>query len=491
MDRIPVHLPGLGKLSPPRIKTSVFHASTDVNIDCETVRLNDKRLHSLLPSLRRGEVVLQAFRICYRGINDDNVSRCTRGASLRLHLQGAHKEYDIQAHENEFTAVRCGKTTPTRWQMGKGIPPEASTNKKAEFGHVRLLEATPNASNGKLQWAENRRNLTLSPLVSLQPFTGWKMFALTEVQATPGSSELMSLKEGGTITVLTPDGLLSMTVPPNSLTNWPQTKAMFSVTMDTSVMEFEDQNGQMGLTSPVIECQPSGVFFNESSPVSVVVPLPVYATVLEQCPDHVPEVWVSDDSNSAWHPLLDLHGHTVHPIITEAGKGRYQATFATPHFTKFVVLFRNRVADLLGMVSLYKYLTATMISQISKLMDMPDKDGRQMFTIRLDFLINNANTVTNEEFRHLAPYSSPIRLPYGDILVSLDSSLIQPAASHQFERQLGFYDDNPCCVQFECQSADGSEDMITPEMILAAVRVSRQRGNGIFFNDPIALKKVS
>jgi hypothetical protein len=482
MDRsnIAVHLSGIGEFYPPRIKTSTFHASKDVGIDCEIVELSDKRLHSVLQPLRKDEVVLKAFQIHCHGINGADVSRCSYD-NMRLRLNIPNEDDDKAYKSMHNGRLEHGRVTPTRWKAEKG---------ESGIGQVRLLEAAPTSKNEKLVWVENQKNLTLPSFVSLPPFAGSKVFALTAVQTTVRSSKFVSLKKGGVITVLTPDGLLSMTVPPNALTDWPQTDSTFSITMDTRVMEFEDENGQTGLSSPVVECQPSGAVFNESSPVSLVIPLPVYVSVLEKYPNHMPEVWVSDDSNSAWHPLLDSHGHTVHPIITESAEGRYQATFTAPHFTKFVVLFRNRVADLIGMVSLYRYLTVNMASWISRLMDMPDQDGRRLFTIRLDFLIDNADTVTDEDFRQLTPYFSQVRLPYGDVLVSLNSSLIQPAESHQFERRVPFYDDIPCSVQFECQAADGSEDMITPEMILAAVRISRQRGNGIFCNDPIQLKKV-
>lgn len=458
METIPKRLPGVGELSPPRIKDSVFHASRDVrDIEYELVQLDDRRLHGAMRSLGKNEVVVRAFQLRFPEINCKNVSQCTHG-SLKVRWDVSQSAYDIRGSERR-NGVIC-----------------------------RVLQTTPIGDT--VCWTETGCKLKRLPVVGLEPFAGWKMFAVTEIQATAGMSQLISVDAGGRLSVLTSVGMLMMEVPPNALTQWPGLEVEFSVAMDINVLEFEAENGEMGLTSPVVECQPSGMCFKELSPVLLSVPLLGYSTVLERFPNHVPEVWVSDSSNRAWHPLLDSHGRATHPTIKKTANGTYLATFTTPHFTRFGVLFRNRIADLLGMVSLYKYNTASMISHISKLMDMPDTEGRRLFTLRLDFLINNADNATSEEFRQLTPYSCPIRLPYGDVRVSLDSRFIQPTANQQFERRIPFYEDHPCSVQFECQTAESCEDMITPEMVLAAVRVSRWR-NGSFTNDPVPLKKVS
>ena len=449
-----VRIDNVEELSLPHMKHSVFHATQQFEVEYEMLQLDDMRITAdVMKSLRRNAVVLQAFQLRFPDIDANNVGHCT-SAYLSLKRPICKERMCHNANTGERIAT--------------------------------LSEVTP-TFEGRVVCSE----IAIFPCVAeLRPFVGWKMFVICEIQTFPGVSRLIGVQDGGQLGVLTAEGLLTMSVPPNAFTQPDEPTCVFSVNMDMSVMEFEGRDGACGPTSPIVECRPSGACFSKDSSVTISVPLLNFGTALQQFSDRVPEVWVSDSSNSEWHPLLDSNGRTVHATIECTKSGGYLATFSTLHFSRFIVLFRNRVADALGIVSLYKYKMATMSSHISKLMDMPDRDGQRLFSIRVDFQVDEADNQDNHEFRQLAPYSSHLRLPYGDIRVTIDSDVIQPIENEEFERHLDFCDGSPGFVQFECQVPHTNQDIITPEMIIAAVTVSRWR-RGIFRNDPVQLQKVS
>ena len=91
------------------------------------------------------------------------------------------------------------------------------------------------------------------------------------------------------------------------------------------------------LASSCIELEPHGITFSKN--ISISIPIPDYAEVMENNPNAQLEVWHSDvATNKQWNTYLVDH------CLCKDKDGRYIAVVTTNHFSTFITRFKNLVS---------------------------------------------------------------------------------------------------------------------------------------------------